>query len=131
MRAPKRKRALRRSIDPIGLARTQIAREVRYIGSPEHKDMPSFAGRPKPRGDASICPRELTENPTKALRWLRAAIRKGAVSGLREGDYPRYVWYKDKETVYEARLVNRGNGEYKGYPLLREEWPRGIENHYD
>lgn len=131
MRAPKGKRPPRRSIDPAGLAVAQIASKVRYIGSPEHKDMPSFAGRAKPRADASICPRELTENPTRVLRWLRAAIRKGVVSEQREGGFPRYVWYMDDETVYEARLVNRGNGEYKGFPLRREEWPRGIENYYD
>jgi hypothetical protein len=26
--------------------------------------------------------------------------------------------------MYEARLVNRANGEYKGFPLLPDEWPQ-------
>ena len=33
-------------------------------------------------------------------------------------------------TVFEGRLVNRGNGTYKGFPLLRSEWPKGIEDWY-
>ena len=28
--------------------------------------------------------------------------------------------------VYEGRLVNWGNGEYKGYPLSDDEWPEGL-----
>lgn len=30
----------------------------------------------------------------------------------------------------EGRLVNRGNGTYKGFPLLLSEWPKGIEDWY-
>ena len=37
------------------------------------------------------------------------------------------MWYKHGETVFEGRLVNRETGEYKGFPLHRDEWPRGIE----
>jgi len=48
-----------------------------------------------------------------------------------EGEYPRYVWYKEGDALYEGRLVNRGRGEYKGYPLEDDEWPRGIEEIYD
>jgi hypothetical protein len=32
--------------------------------------------------------------------------------------------------VFEARLVNRGSGEYKGYPLESDEWPNGVEELY-
>lgn len=53
------------------------------------------------------------------------------MGALFEGGYPRYVWFKeDEETVYEARLVNRGKGTYKGYPLETDEWPSGIEDVY-
>ena len=31
---------------------------------------------------------------------------------------------------YRGRLVNREAGEYKGYPLDRDEWPAGIEEIY-
>lgn len=32
------------------------------------------------------------------------------------------------DALYEARLVNKGDGTYKGYPLEPEERPRGIHN---
>ena len=44
--------------------------------------------------------------------------------------FPRYVWYKYGEMIFEARLVNRGSGSYKGYPLEKDEWPEGIEDVY-
>ena len=62
--------------------------------------------------------------------WLRDAIRRGATGTPWEGTFPRYVWYKHEETVFEGRLVNRVTGEYKGYPLERDEWPDGIEDVY-
>lgn len=101
-----------------------------YVGSPEHKDMPSFAGRPRPRSDASLCPRELTRDQAKVDFWLREAFRRGAVSELREGGFPRYVWFKQEGIVYEGRLVNSGLGEYKGYPLEPGQGPRGLDELY-
>ena len=62
--------------------------------------------------------------------WLRSAIRRGAISADSSGEFPRYVWHKEEDTVFEARLVNRGNGSYKGYPINEDEWPRGIEQLY-
>ena len=32
----------------------------------------------------------------------------------------------EAKIVYEARLVNQGNGQYKGYPLNPEEWPENL-----
>jgi hypothetical protein len=58
--------------------------------------------------------------------WLREAIRGGAVSAFWEGDFPRYVWHRQEEVVFEGRLVNRENGHYKGYPLNPDEWPRNL-----
>ena len=55
--------------------------------------------------------------------WLRSAIRDGSTGGLWEGGFPRYAWHKEAATVFEARLVDRGDGSYKGYPLHDEEWP--------
>lgn len=131
MRSPGRRRPLNRSFSvPEGVNLEALADAVRYVGSPEHKDMPSFAGQPRPRSDASICPRELTGDRHRIENWLKEAMRKGAVGGIWEGGFPRYVWYKDGGDVYEARLVNRGNGDYKGYPLGPEEWPGGIEDTY-
>mgnify|MGYP006915952220 FL=1 len=36
----------------------------------------------------------------------------------------------DGDVVYEGRLINRTLGEYKGYPLASDEWPKGIEDLY-
>lgn len=35
---------------PAGIVLSKIAEQVRYVGSPEHKDTPSFAGSPKTTG---------------------------------------------------------------------------------
>ena len=130
MRAPKRHRPqIRKIARPSGVDLAQLAKRARYVGSPEHKNAPSFAGRqPHPRADASICPREITQD--QAQTWLREAILAGATSALWEGDFPRYVWFKAGKIVYEGRLVNSGNGEYKGWPLAEDEWPAGLAELY-
>jgi hypothetical protein len=69
----------------------------------------------------------MSGNRERIDEWLREAIRSGAVGAPWEGGFPRYVWYKYGATVLEGRLVNRETGEYKGYPLGRDEWPAGIE----
>ena len=94
--------------------------------------MPSFAGNPpRPRPDASICDRSLAQERELITDWLRKAIRSGTYGEYRENGFPRYLWYKEGETVYEGRLVNAGQGMYKGYPLKPHEWPRDIERYYD
>ena len=88
---------------------------------------PSFAGRPpRPRPDAIQCDRALADSRDQLTQWLRAAIIKGVIGGPWEGEFPRYAWYKQGDTVYEARLVNRTQGTYKGYCLLPDEWPKDI-----
>jgi len=131
MRAPKRKRPLKRSLiaDPAADWLT-LFRSVSYIGSPEHKDTPSFAGHPRPRADASICSRSLARDQPTVKQWLQAAIQAGNYSEFFEGDFPRYVWYRDEPNniTYEARLVNREQGCYKGYPLNASEVPTGLRH---
>jgi hypothetical protein len=107
----------------------KAAQHCKYVGSPEHKDAPSFAGLPRPRADASICDRRLRQEDVDS--WLKIAIEKGAFGELWEGAFPRYVWYRHEDTVYEARLVNRETGEYKGYPLANDEWPHGLTSIYE
>jgi hypothetical protein len=132
VRAAKRRARLDRNLGtpPPDVDLALVARNSRYLGSPEHKDAPSFAGQPRPRADASICDQRLND-AEEITRWLRIAINKGAFGRLWEGDFPRYVWYKAGETVYEGRLINRELGEYKGYPLERDEWPPDIDTFYD
>jgi len=126
MRAPRRKRPLQRVlISELPEDREIMARDVSYVGSPEHKDTPSFAGHPRPRADASICDRALARDRIAVEKWLRRAIFAANYSEFFEGDLPRYVWYLDEQSciTYEARLVNREQGCYKGYPLNTSEAP--------
>lgn len=127
MRATRRKRPRKRRIYvPTGTDLDVLANRVTYVGSPEHKDMPTFAGPPRLRGDASCCPREITDREVVS-GWLRSSIRRGATGAPWEGGFPRYVWYQSGSTMFEGRLVNREAGSYKGYPLGEDEWPDGIE----
>jgi hypothetical protein len=133
MRAPRRKRPQPRQVvdPPADTNLAEVAERVSYVGSPEHKDGPSFAGQPRPRADASICERQLTEDRELITQWLREAIRRGATGGIWESGFPRYAWHKEAGSVYEARLVNSGLGEYKGYPLNETEWPVGLGSVYE
>jgi hypothetical protein len=115
---------------PADVDLAKVVSSIQYIGSPEHKDAPSFAGERRPRADASKCDQRLND-PEPITEWLRTAVRKGAFGKLWEGGFPRYLWYKDGEVLYEGRLVNRGLGQYKGYPLERDEWPPDITRLYD
>lgn len=129
MRAPKRRRPMARTIAklPEGVDAEQVARRVRYVGSPEHKAGPSFAGAPRPRADATKCDESLNSRLLDIQRWLRHGVAMGCVGGPWEGGFPRYVWCKVGSVVYEARLVNRELGEYKGWQLDHEEWPSRID----
>lgn len=102
-----------------------MAARTSYVGSAEHKSFPSFAGKPQLRADASKCSPNLAD-PAELTGWLRAAIIKGNVGHPWEGDFPRYVWCRREHDTYEARLVNKEQGQYKGYPLLPDEWPEGL-----
>ncbi len=127
MRCPKRKRPRRRElVKPSDKAALHaLARRVTYIGSPEHKDTLSFAGHPRLRADASVCDRTLARDQIKVQGWLQDAVRRGYIGEPWEGDFRRYVWYLVEGTLYEGRLINRAQGQYKGYPLTEDEWPAG------
>jgi len=128
VRAPKRRRQRPRTVvrPPPGLALEDVAQDVRYSGSPEHKDRPSFAGQPRPRADASIRDPNLAQSQSQLTDWLREAVRAGCIGAPWEGRFPRYIWREVGGVLYEARLVYRTTGEYKGYPLMPAEWPLGL-----
>lgn len=128
VKSPSRKRPLPRKVatglDPVILG--SCAERVSYVGSPEHKSFPSFAGPPKLRSDATRCPKHLRD-AGQMTDWLRDAIRKGQVSDdPADGGFPRYVWAYHEDIWFEARLVNSQQGTYKGYPLAVDEEPRGL-----
>lgn len=126
MRGPKKRRRIKRRFSvPPGRDLEPIAQRVHYTGSPDHKDHPSYAGPARARPGASLCPRHLDLETING--WLRSAVRNGTVGGEWEGMFPRFVWHREGDTVFEGRLVNRGNGSYKGYPLDGvEEWPKPL-----
>lgn len=103
----------------------KLASTASYVGSVEHKTQPSFAGPPAPRPDASKCDPQLGNQDT-LTSWLREALEDGNIGAPWEGDYPRYVWHKVGDIVYEGRLVNQEQGQYKGYALRADEWPEGL-----
>lgn len=98
-----------------------LASKVSYTISPEHKDYLTNAGPGKLRSDATACPRDVDRD--RAEGWLRDAIKAGDVSAALEGVFPRYVWTRVDDKVFEARLSNSGLGSYKGYPIEDHEAP--------
>src|SRR4051794_35734067 len=74
-----------------------------YDGNQNLHHCPDAMGRP-PRSrakPASICPRRWTdEDTTKALR---EALARGNVSETWEDGFPRYIWHREGDTLYEAR----------------------------
>ncbi|MFC0552239.1 hypothetical protein ACFFHJ_15230 [Planotetraspora thailandica] len=127
MRAPKRRRPLRRTpqTPPDGISLADLAQRASYVGSGEHKSYPSFAGTPKLRADASKCDPRFAD-PAEITGWLRQTIACGNVGAPWEGEFPRYAWHRLDNVIYEARLVNRELGQYKGYPLDPDEWPEKL-----
>ena len=130
MRAPRRRRKRlrhRATSLPLGIDLERLAQRASYVGSPEHKSGPSFAGRPVPRADATLCDPEFLNQQQRLTAWLKEAIRAGMICEMDESDpFPRYVWHRDQDKIYEAWLVNRELGQYKGYELQRDEWPEGV-----
>lgn len=131
MSNPKRRRLPNRRVCvPAGVDPEAAARQAKYVGSTAHKNAPSPAGPPGLRRNASCCPPEIAKQQQKITGWLRAAIRQGSTGDFWEGHsprFPRYVWYRHGNTVFEGRLTNQVLGEYKGYPLKRSQWPVNSE----
>lgn len=117
-RPPSRPRLQRKSLIQIDLEQRNVAAaQATYTGSPEHKI-------PHARSDATRCPAVLEGDLTN---WLKQAIIAGKVGGLVEAGFPRYVWYQDGDRIFEGRLTNQMKGEYKGYPISREELPKELQ----
>lgn len=127
MRAPKRRRPLRRarSEPPPSTDLAVLADRAAYVISSEHKDYLTEVGPGALRSDATPCPRDVAQGD--AQTWLREALRSGDFGGgWTSSGYPRYAWRRVGHAVYEARLTNDTVGSYKGYPLDPSEWPRWL-----
>lgn len=130
MRKPKRQRdnpkARKVVAHPPGTDLAQVAGASHYVGSPYHKDRPGFAGVPNGRRpDASICPGDLAKERDRIEGWLRDAVRAGN-TGVWDRGFPRYLWHREGDTVFEARENSPGSGCYHGYPLTDEQRVQGL-----
>ncbi|MEI6389004.1 MAG: hypothetical protein WCQ50_20535 [Spirochaetota bacterium] len=82
---------------------------------------------PRPRPDASLCPRNLAYRQGDVQRWLREGITAGNFSDYWIKGFPKYVWYKEEGIVFEGQLMDPATGTYKGYPLESDEVVRGLK----
>ena len=120
-------RARRIQPPPEGIDLAAVAESCRYVGSPYHKDVVGFAGTPRGRRpSATMCPRELANRRELVEGWLRDAVRAGNV-GAWDARFPRYVWHREGNVVFEARQGSPGPGEYHGYPLEPSQPVRDLE----
>jgi hypothetical protein len=103
-----------------------LAERAVYVGSVEHKTHRSEAGLPRPRADATKCDQERHGNFRELTRMLREAIVAGRVGAPWDGEFPRYAWTNDAGDWFEARLVNRDQGTYKGYGVSADGLPEGL-----
>lgn len=79
------------------------------------------------RSDASRCDPGYT-NFDQITLVLREGIRRRCTSAVFDNGFPKYVWGWLDGQLYEARLVNRQQGTYKGYPLEEVETPKDDED---
>ena len=109
----------------------QVAEQVQYVGSPEHKNHPSPVGPPALRSDATPCEPRLTKDRDGNTAALRRGIIEGCTSSIFEGGFPKYVWTWLDGDLYEARHINGPQGTYKGYKLKPTEFPKDPEKRLD
>jgi hypothetical protein len=98
-----------------------LVQRIRYVGSGEHKDYPSFAGEPALRSDASRCDPSITREQAEVV--LKKAFQLRCVSPQHENGFPRYAWGWLNGRLYQARLINREQGHYKAWPIEDAEVP--------
>jgi hypothetical protein len=127
---PKRKSAVAKPLNQTKGAEElgKLAEAVKYVGSPYHRlpgsPMGESASRTWPASNK--CPAKWTFEA--ANRALKEAVRMGYISTEASNGFPRRIWYRDGETLYEARLSNAGSGEYHAYPFSsRQEWPKALK----
>lgn len=103
---------------------SKAASGATYFPSEYHCRLPDGRPRRIRAKPASICPREWTT--PEANEALRHAIMRGRVSETWEDGFPRYVWYREGHTIYEARHTRGPHGTYHAYPIDLFEAPLGL-----
>ena len=130
MRKPKQAAVRQRSPEELG----ELAEIAVYKGSAEHKSQKWWCGLPArlPVRDGqfvrygkqttTICPLTRPEDRGRATEWLRYAIRTGQCK-FHETDkiFPKKVWHEADGRIWMGLLINPGNGQYKGWPITKEE----------
>ena len=104
----------------------QISIKASYVGSAEHKSYPSEAGPAQLRSDATKC--EHFADFKGLTEQLRASIKDGIVSEIFESGFPKYVWGKMNNKIYEARHIGAPAGRYKGWSIEPASYPIDPEN---
>jgi len=117
------------------LTPAQIARAT-YVGSAEHKNRRWWGGLPgawvNPQGQVrrpksqltTICPLAAPADRDMASGWVRAALGEGQFKWYEgDKDFPHFIWYQEPDTdrFWIGRVVNGIAGEYKGWPISRQE----------
>lgn len=99
----------------------RLARTVGYGGNPEHKMNPGDFGltpASDPRPGKSLCDSVAILTRSKALRHLRAGLKKGLASNRFVAGWPKNIWsVSDNGIALEAQLENAQVGTYHGYPM--------------
>jgi hypothetical protein len=126
MRTPSRRDRRHQVCSIEGVDLDAIAERVSYVGSAEHKTYLSPVGRPSPRADATKYDPRFHGDFGQLTEWLKSGVRKGHIGTPWEGDFPRYVWTEHDGKWYEGRLVNCGQGSYKGYEITPPELPKRL-----
>lgn len=122
---PFKAKALRKNLDRSALS--DLANKIQYLESPHHCAVGGARpARRKLGKPASKCPRKWSQR--EALEALKRSIKAGFVSEEANGDFPRYVWYREGEDIiYEARGEPQTPERFHGYPVEDYEVPRELE----
>jgi hypothetical protein len=96
----------------------KLLQKAHYVGSPKHKKNPiafglgPFSGE---RGDRTLCDEHAGFTPSR-MADVPAMLRRGIEAGLiGKGEM---LWAVcDSGWIYEARITNRDQSEYHGYPV--------------
>jgi hypothetical protein len=122
--SPKRNPKRRLHAELPAARRRELARSVKYTGSPVHKRNPGdFGLKPPaaPRPGKSLCDDVSIFQQKLAQDLLQKGVEAGLVSNDAEEGFPRHIWMVYEGRVIEARCDNKEAATYHGYPLEADD----------